>query len=83
MELVDSLNNRVYIKHSLSKGDERTASHSCSAHALLKGTGKGEKKDKKGRHMTGFFFFLSLEICGSVLMFVEYRGGIKWRVAAV
>lgn len=56
IEPIDTPNNKLYIKHSYNKGDEKKAriDHS-STHALLEGKERGEK-DKKGRGMTAFSF---------------------------
>lgn len=57
IEPIDTPNNKLYIKHSYNKGDEKKAriDHS-SAHALLEGKEREKKKHKKGRGMTAFSF---------------------------
>lgn len=61
IEPIDTPNNKLYIKHSYNKGDEKKAriDHS-SAHALLEGKEREkktkQKKHKKGRGMTAFSF---------------------------
>lgn len=48
IEPIDTPNNKLYIKHSYNKGDEKKAriDHS-SAHALLEGKERGKKNTKK------------------------------------
>ena len=70
----------VYVKHCSSKGDENKGSHSSTVPRMRH---RGERKidQKKGRHMT-VFLFCPLEICGNVLLLVEYRDGTVHSVAA-
>lgn len=81
MEPIDRPNNKLYIKHSYSKGDEKKAriDHS-SAHALLEGKKRKNKRQKRSWH-DSFFFFVRDSL--SKFLYVQYREGTASSVAAV
>lgn len=74
LELVDTLNNRVYVKHSYSKGDESQLER-WTARRMRHWRAQGRKKDKKRSSHDRFSFYqaLPLDICRNVLLYVKYR----------
>lgn len=79
------LNNRVYVKLQQRRWKESQPQQRALLGACVTGGyRKGKKRRQKGRHMTGFLFCqgLPLKICGTVLLYVEYRDGAAWTVAA-
>lgn len=74
IEPIDTPNNKLYIKHSYNKGDEKKAriDHG-SAHALLEGKERKKNKTQKRSWHDSFFFFVRDSL--SKFVYVQYREG--------